>query len=75
MNKSIYLEEYRHLVRMLRKARTEAGLTQVEVSKLLDKSQATISKVESGQIRLDVIQLKEYAKLYKKKLDYFIKKL
>ena len=73
MNKSIYLDEYRHLVSQLKKARIEAGLTQVEVSKLLGISQSNTSKIESGQIRLDVLQLKEYAKLYKKKLDYFIK--
>ena len=73
MNKSIYLDEYRYLVSQLKKARIEAGLTQVEVSKLLGISQSNTSKIESGQIRLDVLQLKEYAKLYKKKLDYFIK--
>lgn len=32
-----------------------------------------LSKIESGQRRFDVLQLKEFAKLYKKTLDYFVK--
>jgi len=28
--------------------------------------------VESGQRRIDIIQLKEFAKLYKKDIHYFI---
>lgn len=73
INKSIYTEEYRYMVNRLRKARVQAGLTQIEVSQLTGWSQSNISKVESGQLRLDVIQLKNYAVLYKKKLDYFVK--
>ena len=61
------------MVNRLKKARIEAGLTQIEVSQLTGRSQSNISKVESGQLRLDVIQLKNYAVLYKKKLDYFVK--
>ena len=73
MKKSIYTKEYEYLTAQLKKARLEAGYTQVKVSKLLKKSQSNISKVESGQIRLDVIQLREYAKLYRKDLYYFIR--
>lgn len=73
MKKSIYTKEYEYLVAQLKKARLDAGLTQVKVSKILKKSQSHISKVEKGQIRLDVIQLREYAKLYKKDLEYFLR--
>ena len=73
MKKSIYSKEYEYLVSQLKKARLEAGLTQVKVSKLLKKSQSNISKIEKGQIRLDVIQLRVYAKLYKKDLNYFLR--
>ena len=73
MKKSIYSKEYEYLVSQLKKARLEAGYTQVKVSKLLKKSQSHISKVEKGQIRLDVIQLREYARLYKKDLNYFLR--
>ena len=56
MKKSIYSKEYEYLTTQLKKARIDAGYTQIQVSKLLKKSQSHISKVESGQIRLDVIQ-------------------
>jgi transcriptional regulator with XRE-family HTH domain len=75
MIKSIYSKEYNFLTRQLKRARTEAGLNQVEVASLLGKTQSYISKIESGQLRVDVIQLKELAKLYKKDLEYFLKRV
>jgi len=39
---------------------------------MLKKTQSYISKIESGQRRLDIIQLKSFAKIYKKDLEYFI---
>lgn len=72
MKKAIYSKEYKYLVARIRKAREEAGFDQQKVAKLLGRTQSYVSKVESGQLRLDIIQLKEFAKLYKKKLDFFI---
>ena len=73
MNKTIYTSEHKHIVQQLKKARIEAGLDQEEVAKLLKKTQSYISKIESGQRRIDVVQLKELAKIYKKPIDFFIK--
>lgn len=73
MNKSIYSNNYKFLIRQLRKARIEADLNQKEVASKLNRTQSYISKIESGQLRVDVIQLKELAELYKKSLDYFLK--
>lgn len=53
-------------------ARQRSGFNQKQVAKLLGKTQSYISKIESGQIRLDVIQLKEIAKIYKKAITFFI---
>ncbi len=50
-----------------------AGLTQVQVSKKLKCSQLHISKAESGERRIDIIELKKFAKIYKKSIDYFVK--
>jgi transcriptional regulator with XRE-family HTH domain len=50
----------------------DAGLSQLEVAKLLRKPQSYISKCESGERRIDVIELMEFAKLYKKKIDDFL---
>ena len=73
MNKSIYSNDYKFLTKQLKSSRLEAELTQKEVANLLGKTQSYISKIEMGQIRIDVIQLKEIAKLYNKDLDYFLK--
>ena len=73
MNKTIYTNEHKYIVQQLKKARIEAGLDQEEVAKLLKKTQSYISKIESGQRRIDVVQLKELAKIYKKPIDFFIK--
>jgi len=74
MAKTIYSKEHGYLVEKLKKARLEAGLDQAAAAKLLKKSQSYISKIESGQRRIDVIQLKKFADIYKKGLNYFLKK-
>jgi len=73
MGKSIRTKEYRNFAERLKKARLQAGLTQVEVSKKLKRPQSYISKAEAGEQRLDIVELKRFAGLYKKNLDYFIK--
>lgn len=73
MRKAIFSEEHRSLVERLKRARIEQGLDQQQVARLLGKSQSYISKIESGQRRVDIVQLKEFAKIYKKNLEYFLK--
>jgi len=73
MPRTIYTKEHNDIVRRLKKARFEAGLGQTEVAEKLGKTQSYVSKIESGQRRFDVLQLKEFAKLYNKSLDYFVK--
>ena len=73
MPKTIYSKEHRKLVEKLKKARKEAGLDQEAVAKLLGVTQSYISKMESGQRRIDIVQLKRFAKVYRKKIDYFLK--
>ncbi len=72
MHKSIRTKEYKDFSDKLRKARLAAGLTQVEVAKKLKKSQSFVSKCEAGEQRLDIIELKEFLKLYKKEVGHFL---
>ena len=72
MNKTIFTKSHKNLVRQLVRARKDAKLKQEDVAKKLGKTQSYISKIEAGQRRIDVVQLKEFAEVYKKKLDYFI---
>jgi len=73
MKKAIYSPEHLYLVSQLKKAREAIGLDQTTAAKSLKRTQSYISKVESGQRRIDITQLTEFARLYKKKLAYFIK--
>ena len=73
MVKSIQTKEYVVFVERLRTARLGAGLTQVQVAKKLRRPQSHISNIESGQQRVDVIELKRFAKFYGKDINYFIK--
>ncbi|MBI4684175.1 MAG: helix-turn-helix transcriptional regulator [Nitrospirae bacterium] len=72
MGKSIYSTEYDFVLRQLKRARIEAGMTQAEVAKRIGKPQSYISKCESSERRLDVIELIQLAKLYKKPLSFFV---
>lgn len=73
MTRSRQTKEYAYFVERLRKARLEAGLTQTEVAKKLKRPQSHISNVESGQQRVDVVELQNFARIYNKSIDYFIK--
>ena len=56
----------------LRTAREEAGLTQADVAVGLGKPQSYVSKCESGERRVDVVELEEFANLYGKSFEYFL---
>ncbi len=73
MTKAIFSKDHKYTVEQLKKARIEAGLDQSEVAKLLGKTQSHVSKIEAGQRRLDVVQIKEFSRIYKKDLSFFIK--
>lgn len=72
---SIYTYEYKNFLKNLRKARTEAGLTQIDVAKLLNQHQSYISKCESGERRVDVVELMKFAKVYNKSIEFFVYKI
>ena len=63
---------YDLLTRRLREAREAKGLTQIEVAEHLGKPQSFISKIEQGERRLDVVELKVIASLYEQSICYFI---
>lgn len=73
--KSIYGQEYKVFIALLKEYRLEAGVTQTEVAKILEINQAIMSKIEQGQRRLDVIELRKVCKLLKVPLNKFIKEL
>jgi transcriptional regulator with XRE-family HTH domain len=64
MTGQTYTPEYQQFLERLRAARRRAGLTQVEVAQRLGKPQSYVSKCESGERRVDIIEVAAYASLY-----------
>lgn len=56
----------------LRAAREEAGLTLRQAGELLGRSHHFVAKSESGERRVDVVELKAFANAYGKPVAYFI---
>ena len=69
---TLHTQEYESLVERLRKAREDAGMTQEEVAELFGRPQSFLSKVESGERRIDPVELCHFADLYKKPVEWFL---
>ena len=63
---------YRAFLARLRQARESSGLTQDQVASALDRLQSFVSKSETGERRVDVLELADFAQLYGKPLEFFI---
>ena len=72
MGKTIYRKDYKKIIEKLREARIEAGMNQVDVAKAMKRPQSYISKVERGDQRIDIIELKVLSKIYKKGISFFL---
>lgn len=69
---TLHAREYDALVERLRKAREDAGLTQEAVAEVFGRPQSFLSKIESGERRIDPVELCHLADLYKKPVDWFL---
>jgi len=69
---AVHIAEYKYLLRRLREARRQAGLTQVQVAKALARPQSFVTKCELGERRIDPVDLQRFAKLYRKPLSFFL---
>lgn len=61
--KSIYSQSYRMLLSRITQARKDAGITQAELAEQLGRPQSFISKIESGERRIDVVEFLQVAHL------------
>ena len=69
---TLHAREYDALVERLRKAREESGLTQEAVAEVFGRPQSFLSKIESGERRIDPVELCHLADLYKKPVEWFL---
>lgn len=75
MKKKLYIAQRDRLIGLLRDMRLEAGLTQAELAARVEKDQAYVSRYESGQRRLDVLELREICQAVGVSLEAFVKRL
>lgn len=62
------------LLTLLREVRTEADLTQVEMARSLGVPQSFVSKYESGERRLDLLELQQVCQALGITLEAFVKR-
>ena len=73
--KSIYSPRYEAFLAALKEARRKAGLSQREAAQKMDRSQSYIAQSETGERRVDVIELLSFLNAYGVRPERFIKKL
>lgn len=74
MKTSTYSQDYNEFLKRLRLARSDAALTQSGVARRLKRPQSFVSECESGERRVDVVELAAFARLYRKSLSFFVNK-
>lgn len=74
MKKTQHSKIYKKLLSELQLARSAAGMTQQEAANHINKHAPFISKIESGERRLDVVELAILCDLYNIKLSNLLRK-
>ncbi len=69
------LTERKRFLLLLRQMRKDAGLRQTDLAKKLGEPQSFVSRYESGERRLDVLELKCICSILGVSLNDFIKRL
>ncbi len=59
MDKTLYSRRQLEFRRLLKELRQGAGLRQQDIAASIDEPQSFVSKYESGERRLDVLELRE----------------
>lgn len=75
MRKSLYSPEHEAIRLLLRQIRLGAGLQQRELSERLGKPQSFVSRYESGQRRLDLLELRQICQVIGISLTEFVERL
>lgn len=75
IEKSVFTKEYELCVRQLREMRKSAGLTQQQVADRLHHHQRFVSRCETGERRLDIIELRAFCEAIGIPFKEFVDKL
>ncbi|MCC7303493.1 MAG: helix-turn-helix transcriptional regulator [Bacteroidia bacterium] len=71
MKKSLFKKEYKVLLEQLYRLRVSSNMRQSDLAKKLNLPQSFISKVESGERRLDLVELRLICKVLGSNLEEF----
>jgi len=72
MEKSIHSARYAVFLKLLRKAREDAGLTQTQLARKIKETQTFVSKCERGERRIDVVELRIFCRALGVSLSQFV---
>jgi transcriptional regulator with XRE-family HTH domain len=70
--RTVHSAEYRAFLAKLIVARKRRGLTQEQVAAALRVPQSQVSRMESGERSVNAVELRHFATLYRRRLDYFV---
>ena len=71
--KTIHRPDYARLTALLRDHRARAGLSQLDMSAALGRSQSYISDIECGKRRIDLLQLADICDVLGMSLSRFVR--
>lgn len=75
MTKSIYSRQYADLCSLLADCRRESRLSQSDLAARLGLTQSRVSKIERGERRLDVVELRDWCLALGISLGSFVARL
>ena len=75
MEKSIYSARYRAFLKVLKKTRRAAGLTQTQLARKIGETQSLVSKCERGERRIDIVELHTFCQAFGVSLKQFAEAL
>ena len=74
MQKSLSSSKQKVFLALLRQVREEAGLRQIDVAERLDQPQSFVSKYESGERRLDLLELELVCEACETNISHFVER-
>jgi transcriptional regulator with XRE-family HTH domain len=63
------------LLKILKEARLAAGLRQLDVAQALDRPQSYVAKIESGERKIDFIEVIDFCKVVDLRPEKLLKRL
>jgi transcriptional regulator with XRE-family HTH domain len=71
-SRAYWAKAYERFRSRLVAARNEADLSQRQAALRLGRSQGFVAKSETGERRVDVVELAAFARIYRKPIDFFL---